>query len=69
MELGGCPHRAYPGLDDCSAPTFPQTLPWDCPGNLRLAADYEKAIAKSKIVVFVRDNENRRHASMLFDYE
>ena len=34
-----------------------------------LAADYEKAIAKDKIVVFVRDNENQRLASMLFDYE
>jgi hypothetical protein len=34
-----------------------------------LAADYEKAIAKNKIVVFVRDDENRRLASMLFDYE
>jgi hypothetical protein len=34
-----------------------------------LAADYEKAIAKNKIVVFVRDNENQRLASMLFDYE
>ena len=33
-----------------------------------LAADYEKAIAKNKIVVFVRDNETRRLASMLFDY-
>jgi len=37
--------------------------------QMMLAADYEKAIAKSKIVVFVRDNENRKHASMLFDYE
>ena len=34
-----------------------------------LAADYEKAIAKNKIVVFVRDNETQRLASMLFDYE
>ncbi len=34
-----------------------------------LAADYDKAIAKNQIVVFVRDNENRRLASMLFDYE
>ena len=35
IELGGCPHRRYPGLEpDCPAPTFPQTLPWDCPGNL-----------------------------------
>ena len=33
-----------------------------------LAADYEKAIAKNKIVVFVRDNEPEL-ASMLFDYE
>ncbi len=37
--------------------------------QVMLAADYEKAIAKNKIVVFVRDNENRRLASMLFDYE
>ena len=35
MELGGCPHRGYPGLDpDCSTPTFPQALLWDCAGNL-----------------------------------
>jgi hypothetical protein len=34
-----------------------------------LAADYEKAIAKNKIVVFVRDNETQRLASMLFNYE
>jgi hypothetical protein len=37
--------------------------------QMMLAADYEMAIAKNKIVVFVRDNENRRLASMLFDYE
>ena len=34
-----------------------------------LAADYEKGIAKNKIVVFVRDNETQRLVSMLFDYE
>jgi hypothetical protein len=34
-----------------------------------LTADYEKALAKNKIVVFVRDNDTRRLASMLFDYE
>ena len=34
-----------------------------------LAADYEKASAKNKIVVFVRDNETQRLTSMLFDYE
>ena len=37
--------------------------------QVMLAADYEKAIAKNKIVVFVRDNENQRLVSMLFDYE
>ena len=37
--------------------------------QVMLAADYEEAIAKNKIVVFVRDNENQRLASMLFDYE
>ena len=37
--------------------------------QVMLAADYEKASPKNKIVVFVRDNENRRLASMLFDYE
>ena len=37
--------------------------------QVMLAADYEKAIAKNKIVVFVRDNENQKLASMLFDYE
>ena len=37
--------------------------------RMMLAADYDKAIAKNQIVVFVRDNENRRLASMLFDYE
>jgi hypothetical protein len=37
--------------------------------RMMLAADYEKAIAKNKIVVFVRDNETQRLVSMLFDYE
>jgi hypothetical protein len=37
--------------------------------QVMLAADYQKAIAKNKIVVFVRDNETQRLASMLFDYE
>ena len=39
--------------------------------QVMLAADYEKAIAKNKIIVFVfvRDNETQRLASMLFDYE
>ena len=37
--------------------------------RMMLAADYDKAIAKNQIVVFVRDNENRRLASMLFYYE
>jgi len=37
--------------------------------QVMLAAAYEKASPKNKIVVFVRDNENRRLASMLFDYE
>ena len=34
-----------------------------------LAADYEKAVARNKVVVFIRDNDNRRLASMLFDDE
>src|SRR4051812_5713794 len=34
-----------------------------------LTADYEKAVAGSKVVVFVRDNETRRLVSMLFDEE
>jgi len=37
--------------------------------QLMLAADYEEAIAKHMIVVFVRDNETRRLVSMLLDYE
>jgi len=37
--------------------------------QVMLAADYEKGIAKNKIVVFVRDNETQRLVSMLFDYE
>jgi hypothetical protein len=37
--------------------------------QVMLTADYEKAIAKNKIVVFVRDNETQRLVSMLFDYE
>jgi hypothetical protein len=37
--------------------------------QVMLAADYEKAIAKNKVVVFVRDNETRRLVSMLFDNE
>lgn len=37
--------------------------------QVMLAADYEKAIAKNQMVVFVRDNETRRLVSMLFDYE
>ena len=32
-----------------------------------LTADYEKAIAQDKVVVFVRDNETERLVSMLFD--
>ena len=32
-----------------------------------LTADYEKALAKDKVVVFVRDNQTRRLVSMLFD--
>ena len=34
-----------------------------------LTADYEKAVAGNKVVVFVRDNETRRLISMLFDDE
>ena len=34
-----------------------------------LAADYEKALAGNKVVVFVRDNETRRLVSMLFEEE
>ncbi len=37
--------------------------------QVMLTADYETAIAKNKIVVFVRDNETQRLASMLFNYE
>jgi len=37
--------------------------------RMMFAADYEKAIAKNQIVVFVRDNENQRLVSMLFNYE
>lgn len=37
--------------------------------QVMLAADYEKAIAKNQVVVFVRDNETRRLVSLLFDYE
>ncbi len=37
--------------------------------QVMLTADYETAIAKNKVVVFVRDNETQRLASMLFDYE
>ena len=34
-----------------------------------LRDQYERAMATSKIVVFVRDNETQRLVSMLFDYE
>ena len=34
-----------------------------------LTADYEKAVARNKVVVFVRDNDTRRLASMPFDDE
>jgi hypothetical protein len=34
-----------------------------------LEAEYERAIAQEKIVVFVRDNETRRFVSMSFDNE
>ena len=34
-----------------------------------LAADYEEAISKNKIVVFVRDDKTQRLASMLFNHE
>jgi hypothetical protein len=32
-----------------------------------LTADHEKAIARNKVVVFVRDNATRQLASMLFN--
>ena len=32
-----------------------------------LTADYQKAVAGNKVVVFVRDDETRRLVSMLFD--
>lgn len=35
--------------------------------QIMLAADYAEAVAKNKIVVFVRDNKTRRLVSMLFD--
>src|SRR3954452_10900860 len=34
-----------------------------------LTADYEKALAGNKAIVFVRDNETRRLVSMLFNEE
>lgn len=37
--------------------------------KVNLTADYEKAAAKSEVVVFVRDNETRRLVSMLFKVE
>jgi hypothetical protein len=37
--------------------------------KVKRTADYEKAIAGNKVVVFVRDNETRRLVSMLFDAE
>jgi hypothetical protein len=37
--------------------------------RMMLAADYDKAIAKNQMVVFVRDNETRRLVSMFFDHE
>ncbi len=66
------------GLQNLPFASFTQNLAWVATSlvagaliawEVMLAADYEKAIAKNKIVVFVRDNENRRLASMLFDYE
>src|SRR5262245_45667705 len=34
-----------------------------------LESEYQEAITKNKVVVFVRDQETRRLVSMLFDYE
>jgi len=34
-----------------------------------LAQQYEKAVRENKIVVFIRDNEQRRLASFSMDYE
>ena len=34
-----------------------------------LTAQYDEAVVKNKVVVFVRDNETRRLTSMSFDYE
>ena len=34
----------------------------------RLTTRYDEAVAKNKVVVFVRDNETRRLTSMSFDY-
>jgi hypothetical protein len=34
-----------------------------------LTAQYDEAIARNKVVVFVRDDETRRLTSMSFDYE
>jgi hypothetical protein len=40
------------------------------PGNqASLQGQYEEAVATNKIVVFVRDNVNRRLVSYSFDYE
>jgi hypothetical protein len=39
------------------------------PSQAALTADYEKALAGNKVVVFVRDNETRRLVSMLFNAE
>jgi hypothetical protein len=33
-----------------------------------LTTRYDEAVAKNKVVVFVRDNETRRLTSMSFDY-
>ena len=37
--------------------------------QVALTADYEKALAGNKVVVFVRDNETRRLVSMMFNAE
>jgi hypothetical protein len=34
-----------------------------------LTTQYDEAVARNKVVVFVRDNETQRLTSMSFDYE
>jgi hypothetical protein len=61
LDLPSGTISAYP-YEDFKAELSPRS-------QAPLTADYEKALAQDKIVVFVRDHQTRRLVSLLFDHE